>query len=192
MIQQRLMPVESISDLFLYKPPDAPARNIYTIRPYMHSDESSVYEVCCKSVSLEESRERPTLIGDSLVGGYLCLSPEFCFVVEDDNGICGYSLAALDTRQFEKKLQLAYLPELCSKYPAPNEKISRGEELTGSDLLIQRIHGTKEKSLLVPECVYKTYPSFMRFDLLSHVLDQSVAKRMMACSLAALKANGTR
>jgi len=52
-----------------------------------------------------------------LVGGFLTLTPEFCFVVEDDDGVVGYTLAALDAKQFHKKLEVAWLPEMCCKYP---------------------------------------------------------------------------
>lgn len=56
-----------------------------------------------------------------LVGGFLSLTPEFCFVVEDDIGVVGYALAALDAKQFYKKLELAWLPEMCRKYPRPEK-----------------------------------------------------------------------
>jgi len=49
------------------------------------------------------------------------LTPEFCFVVEDDVGVVGYALAALDAKQFHKKLELAWLPEMCRKYPRPEK-----------------------------------------------------------------------
>jgi len=60
-----------------------------------------------------------------LVGGFLTLTPDFCFVVEDDDGVVGYALAALDAKQFHKKLELAWLPEMCRKYPQP-EKNAEG------------------------------------------------------------------
>lgn len=53
-----------------------------------------------------------------LIGAFLTLSPELCMVVEDDTGVVGYAVAALDARQFYSKATLAWLPEMCSKYPA--------------------------------------------------------------------------
>ncbi|CAG2107887.1 unnamed protein product, partial [Medioppia subpectinata] len=49
---QRLLPVETVSDLFLYKAPESPSSQIYTIRPYLQSDESYVYDVCRKTYAL--------------------------------------------------------------------------------------------------------------------------------------------
>lgn len=60
-----------------------------------------------------------------LVGGFLALNPEFCFIVEDNNEICGYALAALNAKQFQQKLTTAWIPEMCFKYP---EKLSDVDE----------------------------------------------------------------
>lgn len=45
---QRLIPVDSGNDLFVYKAPEVPSSKIYTIRPYLTSDEETVYAVCNK------------------------------------------------------------------------------------------------------------------------------------------------
>lgn len=43
---QRLIPVDSGNDLFVYKAPEVPSSKIYTIRPYLASDENAVYSLC--------------------------------------------------------------------------------------------------------------------------------------------------
>ena len=43
---QRLLPLESVNDLFLYKSPETPTRKVYTIRPYLASDRIGVYDLC--------------------------------------------------------------------------------------------------------------------------------------------------
>ncbi|GFU50210.1 protein O-GlcNAcase [Trichonephila clavipes] len=130
---QHLLPLESGNDLFLYKPPETPNNKIYTIRPYLPADESQVYNVCRRTCDdgmdgSEVFPEYPDLIGDKLVGHFLCLSPEYCFVVEEESGICGYALAALDARQLKTKCEMCWIPELLAKYPAP--KKGNGEMLT--------------------------------------------------------------
>ena len=45
---QRLLPLESANDLFLYKSPETPTRQVYTIRPYLATDERMLYELCRK------------------------------------------------------------------------------------------------------------------------------------------------
>ena len=46
------------------------------------------------------------------VGGFLTLSPEYCFVVEDDSGLCGYALAVLDAKGYYNKLEVSWIPEI--------------------------------------------------------------------------------
>lgn len=38
--------MDSGNDLFVYKAPEVPTNKIYTIRPYLPSDEEAVYQVC--------------------------------------------------------------------------------------------------------------------------------------------------
>ena len=56
---------------------------------------------------------------DRLVGRFLALSPEFCFVVEDQHGVCGYVLAARDAYTFMMKTRDTWTPSMCEKYPKP-------------------------------------------------------------------------
>nr|CAD7570920.1 unnamed protein product [Timema californicum] len=189
--QQRLIPVDSGNDLFVYKPPDVPSSKIYTIRPYLPMDESNVYDVCRHTCmdgmdGTECFSDQPNLVGDKLVGGFLSLSGEFCFVVEDEVGLVGYALAALDAKQFHKKLELDWLPDMCDKYPSPNKTADQG--MSRPEELMSWFHTFKGD---VPESIHSQHPSVMCCSLLSTVLDQSVAKRMITCLLAALRANGS-
>jgi len=196
---QRLLPLESVNDLFLYKPPDSPSSHIFNIRPYLPSDEPFVYDVCRKTSLTDEDsfNDLPDLIGDKCVGSFLTLSSDFCFVVEDvaQNKICGYILAAPDSQQFQKKLEMAWIPDICLKYPLPIEKLNKGEALTSVEQMINDLHEEqKRKSFFIPEIVYNNYPSVCRIDLMDYVLenDASVPKRLLTCLLAALKANGSK
>lgn len=56
--------------------------------------------------------------------------------------------------------------------------------------MIRWFHSFKGDSL--PESVHNQHPSVMSASMLSVVTDQSVAKRMVICLLAALRANGKK
>ena len=60
--------METVSDLFSYKAPESPSSQIYTIRPYLPSDESPVYEICRKMYALERENisfeEMSDFVGD--------------------------------------------------------------------------------------------------------------------------------
>ena len=61
-----------------------------------------------------------------LIGAFLKYSPQYSFVIEDHEGICGYVLAALDAKDFTDKLEKDWLPAMQLKYPKP-ETSSPGE-----------------------------------------------------------------
>lgn len=66
-----------------------------------------------------------------LVGGLLTINQEYCFVVEDEKGVCSYALAALDAKMFQQRSQNAWIPAMCEKYPKPVK-----DELTPADVSI--------------------------------------------------------
>lgn len=66
-----------------------------------------------------------------LVGSMVTLSPECCYVVEDDDGLMGYCVAALDARHLQQQQQMAWLPAMREKYPKPQQAV----ELTPAEVL---------------------------------------------------------
>lgn len=52
-----------------------------------------------------------------MVGGFLTLSPELCMVVEDESGVVGYALTALNVKTYNQKLAVSWIPEMQLKYP---------------------------------------------------------------------------
>jgi len=72
---QRLIPVDSGSDLFVYKAPELPQHKLYTIRPYLPEDEMAVYTVCRKTCldgldGTEIFSEYPNLAPERYDSGY--------------------------------------------------------------------------------------------------------------------------
>lgn len=179
---QRLIPVDSGNDLFVYKAPEVPTSKIYTIRPYLPSDEEAVYAVC------NQINDCPTsaAVADRLVGGFLTLTPELCMVVEDDeNSIVGYAIATLNIKSYNQKMAVSWIPELRIKYPLD----SSVNELPGKvQDAIQYFHSFVPD---VSEQLCRQHPSELVCAVLPNVTDQSISKRLITCVLAALRANGS-
>ena len=55
-----------------------------------------------------------------LVGGFLTLSPDYGFVLEDEEGICGYALGTMDVKPFVKKCSVSWIPSMQEKYTKPD------------------------------------------------------------------------
>ena len=54
-----------------------------------------------------------------LIGSFLEQSAEYCWVLEDSAGVCGYVLCALDHDAHARRTQNAWIPHLMEKYPKP-------------------------------------------------------------------------
>ncbi|XP_026668994.1 protein O-GlcNAcase isoform X2 [Ceratina calcarata] len=178
---QRLIPVDSGNDLFIYKAPEVPSSKIYTIRPYLPNDEEAVYAVCNKINGCTSS----SAVADRLVGGFLTMCPEVCMVVEDESGIVGYALAALNVKTYKQKLAVSWIPELRMKYPL-DDNVNELPQIVQD--AIQYFHSFVPD---VCEQLCRQHPSKVMCGILPNVTDQSVPKRLITCILAALRANGS-
>ncbi|XP_061084288.1 protein O-GlcNAcase isoform X2 [Conger conger] len=186
---QRLLPIDGANDLFYQPPPSMPTSKIYSIRPYYPKDERSVYRICREMYSegLEEApfgEQESDLIGDRLVGGFLSLSPDYGFVLEDEEGICGYALGTVDVSPFVKKCQMSWIPSMQEKYNKPDSE----KDLSDAEKMMLSFHEEEE---VLPESFLSNFPSLIKVDIHAKVTDPSVAKSMMGCLLSSLKANGS-
>ncbi|XP_076812600.1 protein O-GlcNAcase-like [Clavelina lepadiformis] len=186
---QRLLPVSSSFDLFCQTLPLDPQVCTFIVRPYVPSDEKSVFEVCCSThndgVYSDVFSEHKQLPADRLVGALLTLSPEYCFVVEDEEGLCGYLAAALDAKKFWKKYELAYLPEMREKYEKPE---SNDDEMTQVERMIVELHSSEDRFSYASDDLASAYPSLMTLALYSRA-SNNIAKSMTVCLLSALKSH---
>uniref|UniRef100_A0A8C6H239 Protein O-GlcNAcase n=1 Tax=Mus spicilegus TaxID=10103 RepID=A0A8C6H239_MUSSI len=183
---QRLLPIDGANDLFFQPPPLTPTSKVYTIRPYFPKDEASVYKICREMYDDGVGfpfQSQPDLIGDKLVGGLLSLSLDYCFVLEDEDGICGYALGTVDVTPFIKKCKISWIPFMQEKYTKPNGD----KELSEAEKIMLSFHEEQE---VLPETFLANFPSLIKMDIHKKVTDPSVAKSMMACLLSSLKANG--
>ncbi|XP_065173924.1 protein O-GlcNAcase isoform X2 [Atheta coriaria] len=190
---QRLIPVDSGNDLFVYKAPDVPSCKVYTVRPYLASDEDSVYSICTRTCKdgLEDCHPYPEkykhLHADRIVGPYVAFHPEFCIVVQDECEVVGYACAALDYKKFRVKQELAWIPEMCAKYG----KLEDAENNSELSKFAKEGIGYFHKFADEPTLNNISQSSSMVCSLLPSVLDQSVGKQLVTCLLAALRANGS-
>lgn len=63
-------------------------------------------------------QSQPDLIGDKLVGGLLSLSLDYCFVLEDEDGICGYALGTVDVTPSLRSVKFPGFPSCKKSIPS--------------------------------------------------------------------------
>ncbi|KFU85590.1 Bifunctional protein NCOAT, partial [Chaetura pelagica] len=90
---QALLPVGNSCDLFYHPPPFFPSSQVYLLRPLLPLDKRSLQHIPISSVTgwlRVQLSPAPALAG-RLLGSFLSLSPEYTFVLEDEDGPCGYA-----------------------------------------------------------------------------------------------------
>ena len=152
---QRLMPVDSGNDLFLYPYPDAPTSQIYTIRPFVpDSDTAACYSVALQTWddgidATQYFSGHPTLPGEKTIGAFINFYPEFGFVLENSVGeIVGFVFAAPNIREYHQRLTNVWLPELRFKFPLVES--GEGELLTPGEVVINSLHKGTEPAPAPP------------------------------------------
>ena len=189
---QRLMPVDSGNDLFLYPYPDTPTSQIYTIRPFSPVDTAACYNITLQTWDdgIDASQyftSHPSLPGEKAVGAFLTFYPEFVFVLENSLGQeVGFVCAAPNMREFHQRVTNVWLPELRYKYN--QVEATEGELLTPAESVINSLHKDVE-----PLPGYIDAPEswgVIKLALLSSVMDASLSRRAVMLLLACLRTSG--
>ena len=92
------------------------------IRLARPEDRTGAYHVCLKTGDHGKDgepfyREDPDALGRIFVGPYLAFEPELSFILEDEQGVCGYALGAFDSRAFFARYEREWRQELCARFP---------------------------------------------------------------------------
>lgn len=163
------------------KPPQT--GDAFEIRPARPGDEAGAYEVCLQTGDSGEDAtglyEDPLALGHIYVGPYLKLEPRFAFILADAKGICGYALAALDSKVFYDAYLSQWLPPLRAAHPEPP---GRAEDWTPTQKLYREFH---HACPYYPPSLQK-FPSHLHIDLLPRAQGRGWGSRMMRTLLDAL------
>ncbi|XP_068625569.1 protein O-GlcNAcase isoform X2 [Battus philenor] len=100
--------------------------------------------------------------------------------------IVGYACAALNAKEFYKKQEIAWIPEMCKKYP--EELIEREDLSPAAKECIRHFHqfGSTARA---PDSVCRAHPALLACSVLPAARDSLAAARLITCLLAALRAN---
>ena len=161
----------------------------FRLRPPEAGDTAGAYQVCLKTGDFGQNgepfyREDPEALGRVFVGPYLAFEPDLARMLEDDQGICGYVLAAMDSRDFYARYEADWRPGLCQTYPAPT-----GDPAGWSR--VQHIHQVyHHPDYFCPE-PYAQYPSHLHIDLLPRAQGLGLGRWMMTEVLNLLRQRGS-
>jgi ribosomal protein S18 acetylase RimI-like enzyme len=160
-----------------------------SIRGYRPSDLEAIYDICVligdngKDASPLYRQRR--VLGDLYAGPYGRFAPELAFTAEDEKGVCGFTLGALDTVRFEALLEREWWPSLRSVYPDPAgiDPAARNPDQRAAYLIHHR-------PAMSPD-ILAGYPSHLHIDVLPRLQGQGIGGRLMQTLLEALRAAGS-
>lgn len=165
------------------------ASSRFVIRPARPGDEAGAYHVCMKTGDHGSDgepffREDPDALGRIFVGPYLAFEPGLALILEDEDGVCGYALGALDSRAFYDRYETQWRPKLCRQFPEPQGDPARWSR-------VQRVHHVyHHPDYFCPE-PYEQNPSHLHIDLLPRAQGQGYGRRMMEGVMAHLRERGS-
>ncbi|XP_067993622.1 protein O-GlcNAcase-like isoform X2 [Melanerpes formicivorus] len=191
---QALLPVGNSCDLFYHPPPLFPSSQLYVLRPLLPLDKGELYRMCRESLDCDPKvaeilASHPDLLGDRLLGSFLSLSPEYTFVLEDEDGPCGYAAGALCAEGFLQQRDSSWLPALRHKYP---RDLDAAPSALGQDVLEEALLFFHAEPPTVPLPVLRRFPSLVQLGTAPRVLDVGASRSLAICLLSALRANGSR
>ena len=158
-------------------PEETPHAGEATIRDARPEDWRGAYYVCLKTGDHGRDgepfyTEDPDALGRIYVGPYLAFEPDLSLLLEDEGGICGYALAAFDSRAFYARYDAEWRPPLCARFPEP-----QGDPQSWTRVQ-QAYHVYHHPDYFCPE-PYARYPSHLHIDLLPRAQGRGHGRRMI-------------
>jgi ribosomal protein S18 acetylase RimI-like enzyme len=159
------------------------------IRPATPSDQQGAYDVCLKTGDYGQDgqpfyQDDPDALGRVFVGPYLTLEPDLSLILEDEQGVCGYALGALDSDAFYARYEAQWRPDLCARFPAPEGDPSLWTR-------VQQVHHSyHHPDYFCPE-PYDWYPSHLHIDLLPRAQGRGYGRRMIEQIMDTLRSRGS-
>eukprot|EP00040_Diaphanoeca_grandis_P012172 m.62030 g.62030 ORF g.62030 m.62030 type:complete len:207 (+) comp23071_c1_seq1:369-989(+) len=164
----------------------------FVLRRYVPADYDGVIKVSLQTGdagtdATEKFKTHPTLIGARWSGPYCTLSPELAFVLVDSHDtVCGYTLAALDSREFYVRLK-QHLVKVAAGFPSPS---ALPKDMWGPEE--ELINEINNPTVHLPDELYASYPSHLHIDLAPHAQGFGYGGKAMAMVFSALRDQGSK
>jgi ribosomal protein S18 acetylase RimI-like enzyme len=160
------------------------------IREYRSGDLRDLYRICLQTgnsgTDATALYRDPDLLGHIYAAPYGLFEPAQAFVLEDQAGVGGYCLGALDSQAFEQRLDAGWWPPLRRRYAEP--ATAGRERWTPDEHAAWLIHHPWRTDV----DLMAGYPSHLHIDLLPRLQGGGNGRRLIAAQLAALRDRGSR
>jgi ribosomal protein S18 acetylase RimI-like enzyme len=162
-----------------------------TIRPYQPADLDALYRICLQT-GRDGDDATPLyrdhkLLGHVHAAPYALFEPSLAFMAEDAAGVGGYIIGALDSRDFESRLERDWWPRLRARYPEPPASVPEDRwspEQAKANLIYHPWLTSGE--------VADRYPSELHINLLPRLRSGGHGRRMIGMLTGTLRRRGSR
>lgn len=119
----------------------------------------------------------PHMIGHIYAAPYLMVDGGFCFVAEDEAGVCGYVVGAADTEAFARMLEKAWWPSLRKRYLEPDA--ADRAQWSPDEWRAYLFHHPE----MPPPAVVAAYPAHLHMNLLARARGHGLGRRLLGAAL---------
>lgn len=162
----------------------------YRLRQAEASDHAAMEMVCLKTgdsgADATAREDDPRLLGLIYAVPYQVFAPQYAFVIEGPNGVCGYVLGALDSAAYYDWAAREWFPKVAATLADPGP--DKAKWTKGSDWARYEIH---HPEFTYPEALHP-YPAHGHIDLLPEVQGKGFGRRALEHVMAALRRDGAR
>ncbi|MBN9308979.1 MAG: GNAT family N-acetyltransferase [Devosia sp.] len=160
----------------------------YRLRQAEASDHAAMEMVCLRTgdsgADATAREDDPRLLGLIYAVPYQVFAPEFAFVIEGPNGVCGYVLAVTDSAAYYAWAQREWFPGIAATVADPGP--DKATWTRGSDWARYEIH---HPDFTYPEALHP-YPAHGHIDLLPEAQGRGFGRRALEHVMAALARAG--
>ena len=159
------------------------------IRQYQPRDLDDLYSICVQTADNGQDATAlfsdPTLPGHVFAAPYAIFEPSLTFVAEDQAGVGGYIVGALDSQAFRQRLERDWWPALRERYPEPppSQALSQPERHTLHD--IHHAWGTDDR-------LTEPFPSHLHINLLPRLQGRGLGRGLIMSLTSELRRQGSR
>lgn len=119
----------------------------------------------------------PHMIGHIYAAPYLMVDGGFCFVAEDEAGVCGYVVGTADTEVFARTLEQEWWPALRKRYPEPDA--ADRAHWSPDEWRAHLFHHPE----MPPRAVVEAYPAHLHMNLLARARGHGLGRRLLGAAL---------
>jgi GNAT superfamily N-acetyltransferase len=147
-----------------------------TLRPFRTDDLDDLYRISLATGAAGRDASHlyadPRLMGHIYVAPYAKLEPQLALVVEDQGGVAGFAVGAVDTAAWEGRLESEWWPVLRAQYAMPSK--ADASAWTPDQRRIAMIH----RPVRTPSAVTREFPAHLHLNLLPRLHGRGVGTEL--------------